>query len=411
MAVVGDDPLATARVALGLARGQAVRRHVALGDLFDEASPLAAFGDADDPHGIADAFLYGVSLNRIAQPIDETGNLHLLRSGSESPLQEEVLGSDRWRRLAGGFREVGAILIVAGPADAPHMDTLVRMLDGVVLVGGVLPPAEEVPVLGELRVAERAPSVRRPPTVLTPPPRESRRGPMIAALVLVLLVALGALAWSQRTALRQAWERMSASPPADSAAVSAVVNPSAATGPGDTASLAADTLPRLVIANPQDSANASAWTVEMVAMNTIEGAMLRVLALGDSVPATTFAPALAGGDTPWFKVLAGASTRRQPVDSLLARLRETSVLAPGAGVVTRAPLALHLAVAGRSAANALIETWRARGVPAYGLLQPDTTVTIYAGAFETEQQAALLARMLSSANIEATLVYRVGSNY
>jgi hypothetical protein len=407
VAVVGDDPVATARVALGLARGQALRRHVALGDLFEDDSPLAAFGDPDDPHGIADAFLYGVSLNRIAQPIDESGNLHLLRPGSETPLQEEVLGADRWRRLAGGFREVGALLIVAGPADAAHMDRLVRMLDGIVLVGGVLPPAEEAPVLAELRVADRAPAVRRPPTVLTPARGASRRAPRIAALVLLLIAALGALAWMRRDDIVQAWERMRTAPPSATSPTDSAPTSAAA----DSVAAAGDTLPRLVIANPQDSAIASAWTVEMVAMNTIEGAMLRVLALGDSVPATTFAPKLVGGDTPWFTVFAGASSRRQPVDSLLARLREHGVLAPGAGLVTRAPLALHVAVAGRSAAAALIETWRARGVPAYGLLQPDTTVTIYAGAFETEQQAALLARVLRSANIEATLVYRVGSNF
>src|SRR5207237_1366734 len=80
-------------------------------------------------------FLYGVSLNKIAHPADATGNLFVLPSGSEAVATEDVFRSDRWRRLASGFREVGALLLLVAHADTPGIDTLATMVDGVVIVG------------------------------------------------------------------------------------------------------------------------------------------------------------------------------------------------------------------------------------------------------------------------------------
>ena len=61
--VVGIDPVATAETALGIARVQAVHRRVAVGDLLGEAPPLQALVSGDDPHGLVDSFLFGVSLS------------------------------------------------------------------------------------------------------------------------------------------------------------------------------------------------------------------------------------------------------------------------------------------------------------------------------------------------------------
>ena len=62
LVVVGADPVSTGRVAIGIARAQAAHRRVAVGDLFAESPPIQRTRPTDDPHGLVDSFLYGVSL-------------------------------------------------------------------------------------------------------------------------------------------------------------------------------------------------------------------------------------------------------------------------------------------------------------------------------------------------------------
>src|SRR5689334_19812434 len=135
IAVVGSDPVATGRVAIGLARAQSSKRRVAVGDLFGESPPIQELVTTDDPHGLVDTFLYGVSISRIAYQVPDSGQLFVMPSGTEPPTYDEILPHPRWQRLAAGFREVGALLILAAPASAPHIEDLVGALDGVVLVG------------------------------------------------------------------------------------------------------------------------------------------------------------------------------------------------------------------------------------------------------------------------------------
>ena len=139
--VLGHDPIATASVALGIGRAQASHRRVAVGDLIGDVAPIRELVTDEDPHGLTDAFLYGVSLNKIARQIDTIGNLHVLPSGSDQVVQEEILRNDRWRRLASGFHEAGALLLIATPAAVPGVEDLIGMLDGVVVVGDATSPS------------------------------------------------------------------------------------------------------------------------------------------------------------------------------------------------------------------------------------------------------------------------------
>lgn len=133
--VVGRDREATAWVALGLARAIAPIRRVAVGDLIGDAAPIIALFDDAASEGIVDSFLYGVSLNRIAREVPGLGNCYLLPSGSEDVQREDIIGSDRWKRLAAGFGEVGATLLLVTTADAPGLDALVDHAGGAVCVG------------------------------------------------------------------------------------------------------------------------------------------------------------------------------------------------------------------------------------------------------------------------------------
>jgi hypothetical protein len=57
---------------------------------------------------------------------------------------------------------------------------------------------------------------------------------------------------------------------------------------------------------------------------------------------------------------------------------------------------------------AALARWSARGVAAYALTQDDGRVRLLAGAFETPDQAAVLAVSLRDAGVPPLVVFRIG---
>jgi hypothetical protein len=401
--VLGHDPIATAAVALGLGRSQAKHRRVAIGDLIGDVGPLRQLVTDDDPHGLTDSFLFGVSLNRIARQIDTIGNLHILPSGTDLVVQDDILRSRRWRRLGSGFREVGALLLVVAPAAVPGVEDLVGMLDGVVLVGGAPSPVPNAPVLAEVASPARPGAARRatahPPPAVPAPRRRRWVIPVAAAAAIVAIAAfLGRNYFVRAETQPSTLRRDSAAASSDSLMAGAP---------------AVDSSPPLVIANPADSAGASAYAVQVAMVDTEDGAAMRVRTGGGDFPAGTYAPVSRGADRgTWYKVTTGAYADRDNAEQLLGFLRTRGLLPRGWGSVVRAPLALRLATApSHTEAAALIADYQSRGIPVYALQQRGG-VTIYVGAFESPEEASLYkATLKDTKNIDATLVYRVGRAY
>jgi hypothetical protein len=399
--VLGHDPIATAAVALGIGRAQAKHRRVAVGDLIGDVAPIRELVTDDDPHGITDSFLYGVSLNKIARQIDTIGNLHVLPSGSELVVQDEILRNERWRRLASGFQEVGALMLMAVPASVPGVEDLVGMLDGVVLVGGVANPVPNARVFADVATAARRTVARRPePARATTPVASPNRKRWLLPLAAAVLT--GAAIWG--------WQYAHSDPQPVLRRDSAAASDSLVGG----APLPIDSSPPLTPANVADSANASAYAVQIAMVDTEDGAALRVRSGGGDFPVGTYAPVSRGADRgTWYKVVTGAYVDRGRAEQLLAFLRARGLVPRGWGSVVRAPLALRLTTAptAREAA-AVIADYQSRDVPVYGLMQRDGSVVVYAGAFESPEEASLFKSTLKSTkNIDATLAYRVGRAY
>ena len=412
--VLGHDPIATASVALGIGRAQAAHRRVAVGDLIGDVAPLRELVADDDPHGLTDAFLYGVSLNKIARQIDTTGNLHVLPTGSDPVVQEGILRHDRWRRLAGGFHEVGALLLLAVPAAIPGVEGLIEKLDGVVLVGGATSPAPNAHVFAEVSSAARRPAPRPAQrTSAVAPPEPARRRTWVIPVAAVATIAAVAALMS-----RNYLTRPQGTVPTlrrDSAAASDSLAGSSPLASDSSPPLAIDSSPPLAIANPADSADGSPFAVQIAMVDTEDGAALRVRSGGRDFPVGTYAPVRRGangGDT-WYKVVTGAYTDRARAQQLLTFLRSRGLVPQGWGTVIRAPLALQLGSAPTpTEAAALIADYQSRQIPVYGLLQRDGSVRIYSGAFGTPDEAASAKfALLRTKNIDATLVYRVGRAY
>ena len=432
--VAGTDPVATAQVALGIARVQAVHRRVALGDLLGEAEPLQSLVTGDDPHGLVDSFLFGVSLNKIAQQVPDAGELFILPTGSAPVDYDELFAHPRWRRLVAGFREVGALLVIAAPAEAPRVHDLVGATDGVVIVGDAVPADVSVAQsLAWIRQRRGAPSaIARPadaetaePTpaeeVVAPSeaPKSRRRAASLAGIGLALLLAALLVWFARRPFASKAQERAGIS--ADSAAqalrrssleIDSTVRArrdsitrdsvARATGFGG----AQDSFPMLAPANPADSASAASYGLLLAKYNTKSGVILDLNGRFDRVPAATY-----GMEAPsrFFLLVAGAYQTRTGADSLLVQLRARQKLAAGFGSVSTFPLAFLVDSAVRATdVPARVTRFAARGQPVYALRQPDGTARLYYGAYASPEQAAYAVPQLREAGLAPTLVYRIG---
>jgi hypothetical protein len=402
--VTSSDPVAAAHVALGIARAEAEHRRVVVGDLAGDLPPLRSLVRDEDPHGITDSFLYGVSLNKIGYEVEGTANLYVMPSGTDPTIDAEILRSPRWKKLASGFSEVGALLLLVARNDAPGLGELIDQVDGVVLVK----EADLAAAPGALVLARVASPT---PTLKIPLHRIGARAatwkqhrwfyPAIGAIALLLIASIGLAVM-----LIRAGESARQPPPVAAKPVPAPVPPPPRPPP--------ETLYIAPPANVNDSASAAAFTVELQVANTAEGANLFVRKNGAALPAAAVSPVPIDPErTTWYKVTSGAYTRRYQADSLLLALRNAGVLRDSTGKVAMAPLALVVDSVPTQggivdAVRATMEKYAARGLPVYALMQNDGGARIYAGAFARADESAQLIKTLRGAGLNPVLVYRTG---
>ena len=465
--VAGLDPVITGRVAIALARAQSDARRVALGDLFAESPPIQDLVHSDDPHGIVDSFLYGVSLTKIARPVPDAGQLYVMPSGTEPPTYDEILPNPRWHRLAAGFREMNSLLILAIPTSAPHLETLVAAMDGIVFVGdaaaadvpvsrvigAVREPREEsqrddVHVAGEKHEAPRrhaptpsfaargldaqgmpAGALRKLLRSLTQKlTRKLTRNQMAAVGgVALTLIAAGIALWlayrplagnasgpilkrePDCTKLAAAGTPCTPTTPTPTVAITpAAARSDSSSDTSKAAAIATPSPTVLTVANPADSTVAAAFAVQLMAANTQAGAILKLQNDGKKLPAATFAPAIIQG-VRWFKVVSGAFATYAGADSLLALLKQRNLLR--SGNVVRLPFAYRIdSGVPVKAVPAMVAAYGDRGQPVYALQQVDGTAWLLVGAYESPEQALLYRESLPSGT-QPVLVYRKGRSF
>jgi hypothetical protein len=436
--VAGGEPDAVADVALGVAEAQSAERKVILGDLTGNNARFAALGADEDPHGLVDAFDYGISLGRVARVVEANPNLSFIPTGSVTPDYAELLPHPRWSRLLSAVASDDQLLILAAPIGAPGVADLVNQLEGLVLVDSLTPARVDVSkvisnvVLAPQPLPRLSQVVQAPtPDLLAPkkkpatkPTNSGSRPRAVNPTVRPSVLATQPV--RRQTTVIQAFAKPAGygaglsilgafiifwlmnQPFGDNTPRSAVPGPlPAGTQPATTAS-SASADPNQV--NPADS-GAAVYAVRLMSANTAQAAILNLQRYGTSMPAATYAPVEKSGQT-WYEVLTGAYTTRGGADSLLTSLRSAGSLDSIHGVVVRVPYAVIIdSVRKSTTISDLLVSLRLRQLPVYALEQRNGWVWVIAGAFETRSQADAYAEKLRATGQQADVVFRNGSMF
>ena len=436
VAVVGSEPVSTGAAALDLARAEARHRRVLIVDLIGEAPPLRAVVATDDPHGVADAFIYGASFAAMARPSTVSANVSIITSGSEPVPFTTALPSVRWAQLIEQVRARGELIVFAILSNTPAIGALTDRVDCVIAAPSRLHEVLEAVLAAATSPPEQTPVA--PPRRPTPLPRIGRqvqprsrfpfskrmRVTAIAGIAAILVIGIGWVVtrWYAGAdggrAARIASDRADtvtssaqlAAGGSDSAAVAAAsseMNAAAAAAAMDSATGGLGTV---------DSANTAAYAVRVATYPTFAAALRALRQLKGQHQAVTIAPipapaATAGATTttaPVFALMVGAAHTAPPLDTLAAHWPFQAGSAPS--VVLRTPFALRLAGGlGADSAKHLATSLIARGVPAYVLAVPVAGSAVYAGAFESPGQAVTLAASLRTIGLAPVVGYRTGS--
>jgi hypothetical protein len=124
------------RVVVAIAKGWAQEKlRIFLMDLGLDAPSLHKAVGILNREGVSDAFLYGASVQRIAQPaLDDA--IFFAPAGTATTDPEQILGHPRWDDLAGGFSEADATLLLFLPTDIPGADKILSRATDVLFLAG-----------------------------------------------------------------------------------------------------------------------------------------------------------------------------------------------------------------------------------------------------------------------------------
>ena len=367
-------------------------RRVALVDLGLER-PLLATPEEDPGEGIADALLYGASLQRVAAEQDVEG-LFYVGVGTQPANAADVWSHERWRRLARGFANEGALLLLALPPEGlEHLgvepDWVVGLATGERGDHSASHPALEARRAAGKSVTlvldDAAPAAANRPTppragrpVATRRVRPRRRRWVLAGIGAAGLTVAGAL----------------------------LLLPGEGSGLAPVPASAPFT-PAVTTAVPED--DSLYYAVQVAAFASMASALERGRDFERAGWTVTVTPVRLGGQGTWHRLLVGALPDPAEAGRALTRLWRSGLVEQPNGTILRTPHTIQVPGAGGSAAAAQTrEGLRARGVPAYIVEAPDGSVRLFVGAFETPQQARLADSILTAADIEGTLVPRAG---
>ncbi len=155
------------RAAVALARGWSAQGlRIFMMDLALEDPRLHEAVGVPNTEGVADAFLFGASIEHIARASPE-GSFFFASAGTFPPDPAEVLSHPRWNDLAGGFSEALATLVLFLPTTVPGAEKILSRATDIVFLAGQGEAMEDHLGPAAIKVVAVAGPVGSPP--LAPP--------------------------------------------------------------------------------------------------------------------------------------------------------------------------------------------------------------------------------------------------
>jgi hypothetical protein len=372
-------------------------RRVGLIDLSLERPVLHEGARDTADEGIVDAFTFGVSMGHVAR--EQEPDLYFISVGSIPTDPNEVWANARWQRLARGFHQEGAaLLLFVPPAVLPRLNL---ELDGLVVLSPVAyaPDGLTFPGIGErLKQGTRLIAIvcneRSVPRPTPPPARRRSRGmrpsPMRPAVRPAVVVAVGVIGLAAVLAVALGVGSDEAGGGAEGAGATGGVGAAAAPAPSD----------------PGDSLF---YSVQIAAFSQADQAAAYAEDF-DAVDGATVSPVQLGRQGLWFRVVVGAFATAGDADSLLRAWWQRGTVERPNGTILRTPHALLVEHnASPEAARETAQGLRRQGVAAYIVPAPDGSALVLVGAFETPDQAGAADSLLRLTGLQTTLAYRMGT--
>ena len=428
--VAGPEALASgwaARTAVAVAAGLTARgRRVVLLDLCLTAPELHEVLGVENVEGVADAFLFGVPLKRLALHVPEQV-FSFIPAGAYVPDPAEILTHPRWDHVLRELANTDALPVALVPAGAAGLDELARRFGAAAIFGA---SGEAEAVMTELPPECSVLATVRPAAGLVHVEGENDRGgeqpDPLAALLAEVSRSEGEASRDEAPLLRQmlVWLAVGALIVlAGFAAWVAYRSLGSQTAAGPLEPVAARSEPAIeppapppepeIVPRPIETP--IPYSVQVEAHQDPRAAAERVAALRRAEPGMEFyvAPANVAGVV-YYRVLAGPAADLATAQMLMQRLVDAGHKASAeAWALAPTRWAFHLGdFDTRNAARARADELAAEGIPTYVVEIPyeqgPSRYRLYAGAYRTPGEAEVLADMLRRAGYEPQLVERRG---
>lgn len=394
----------SARSAIALADALAARGPVVLADLHFEQPELDGLVAAPDAEGIADAVLFGASLDRIALTSPDHA-FDLVPAGGPVPDVAALFRDSAWGRVAEEAARRGATLVLYAPWRARGLESLRAHVDAVIMLGGHT----------DARLASGSIGAALPVSAVLAPSSPRAVGALEPEPAPTLVSADGKRAPTHRFSIWQSGWRGAA---LRMLLIAAVIVGAAAILRGRESAPVAEPPP----GPPPPPASGTPTGLPMPFAVAIEAhqeqitAAMRVMALRTAEPTTGFflAPVLVDSVI-YYRVMAGPVRDSASAAGLMAALIRNGHKTGGSDWdIRNAPLAFELGVFdARPSAEAKADSLaQAHEIPAYVLAVPYSgggeKYHVYCGAYAGPAEADVMRQVLADAGVSATLVQRIG---
>ncbi len=296
--------------------------------------------------------------------------------------------SDRWDRLAAGFRSEGALLLAYVPPQA--LTILALKPDGIVVLapGGYDPEGDPSPGMKRLRDVGTPILATVVDDEVDEPDREGT-----ASRPRHPRSSIGHRTRRDRQRRTSPWQWI--------LAIAAVVLVA-------TVLLIPDRPPAEDPERPAGAGDSLYYAIQVASFDAVGRALEFLSGLERRELTGTVTPIRLGAQGIWHRVILGLFPSRAAADSALRALWASGAIEDGHGSVLRAPHALDLGTRpSADSARAEALALRERGVAAYVVRAP-AGARVLVGAFEEPDQAGVAESLLTAAELRSTIAPRTG---